>query len=227
MPDEEVVLMGGRTTAKVVRVADTVRRPLKERSAFVHDLLRHLEARGFRGSPRFKGIDSLGREVLTFLPGSVPEELGHFSDAQLAAAARLLRELHDHTTDCSLRGASAIVCHGDASPCNCVFIDGAPVAFIDFDNAHAGTRIEDVGYAAWLWLDIGNSALSAEYQGSRAANFLTAYGLAPDLAVPAIIAAQKALGARTDSARVRAWSEICLAWVQRHKSALTGSRAAG
>jgi Ser/Thr protein kinase RdoA (MazF antagonist) len=187
----------------------------------VHDPLRHLEARGFRGSPRFEGIDDLGREILTFVPGSGPDELGHFSDSQIAAAARLLRELHDETTDCVLKGASEIVCHGDASPCNCVFIDGAPVAFIDFDNAHAGTRIQDVGYATWLWLDVGNSELSPEYQGRRAANFLTAYGLAADLAVPAIVAAQRALAARTDSAKIRVWSENCLEWVERHKSILS------
>jgi hypothetical protein len=218
VPDEEVLLRGGRTTGKVVRVGGTVRRPLKERSAFVHDLLRHLGARAFCGSPRFEGIDDLGREVLTFLPGSVPDELSRFSDWQIAAAARLLRELHDETTDCALKGASEIVCHGDASPCNCVFIDGAPVAFIDFDNAHAGTRIQDVGYATWLWLDVGNSELSPEYQGQRAANFLSAYGLAADVAVPAIVAAQRALAARTDSAKIRVWSESCPEWVERHKS---------
>src|SRR5262245_16638835 len=99
----ELPLEGGRTTAGVVRIGDTVRRPLKANAPFVHELLRHLEARGFSGAPRFLGTDSEGRETLSFLPGDVPPELGHFSDAQLMAAARLLRQLHDATLDCSLR----------------------------------------------------------------------------------------------------------------------------
>lgn len=49
----EVPLAGGRTTEGVVRVGDTVRRPTKARAPFVHELLRHLEARGFSGAPRF------------------------------------------------------------------------------------------------------------------------------------------------------------------------------
>src|SRR5512139_786480 len=101
--DQEIALAGGRTTEGDVRVGDTVRRPTKARAPFVHALLRHLEARGFSGAPRFLGTDSEGRDTLSFLPGDVPAELGHFSDAQLMAAARLLRQLHDATADCSLR----------------------------------------------------------------------------------------------------------------------------
>jgi len=31
---------------------------------------------------------------------------------------------------------------------NCVFVEGTPAAFIDFDDAHPGSRIEDLGYAS-------------------------------------------------------------------------------
>jgi hypothetical protein len=48
----------------VVRVGDTVRRPVKENSALVHDVLRHLELREFDRAPRFLGIDKKGRTML-------------------------------------------------------------------------------------------------------------------------------------------------------------------
>jgi hypothetical protein len=52
-----VPLAGGRATPGVVRVGDTVRRPLKPDSERVHALLALLERHGFDGAPRFLGID--------------------------------------------------------------------------------------------------------------------------------------------------------------------------
>jgi Ser/Thr protein kinase RdoA (MazF antagonist) len=219
-------LTGGRTTTGVVRVGDTVRRPVSERAGFVHDLLRHLESRRFGGAPRFLGLDASGRETLSFLPGHVPSELGAFSDRQLAAAARLLRALHDATLDSELRGDSEVVCHGDASPCNCVFVDDLPSAFIDFDAAHSGSRLDDVGYAAWLWIDLGNDDLSPEFQGCRIADFFREYGRDSDNAVESIVAAQCTLALRAESPGVREWADGCHAWVERHRDALASAVAA-
>ena len=42
-----------------------------------------------------------------------------------------------------------MVCHGDFGPWNLIWIDGVPSSVIDFDNAHPGPRMEDVGYALW------------------------------------------------------------------------------
>lgn len=224
--EQEIPLTGGRTTADVVRVGDTVRRPIKGRAAFAHELLRHLEKREFTGAPRFLGTDSAGREILWFVPGSVPAELGYFSDAQLSSAARLLRRFHDATVDFPLRNGFEVVCHGDTSPCNCVFCDGVPKAFIDFDDAHPGTRLEDVGYAAWLWIDIGNRELSVELQGRRMADFLMHYGLSADEAVSAITAAQLALSKRTNVTGVREWSNSCRAWVELNRVELSAAIAA-
>jgi hypothetical protein len=50
---DEQKLAGGAQTAGVVRVGATVRRPLHARSAYVHELLGHLERVGFTGAPRF------------------------------------------------------------------------------------------------------------------------------------------------------------------------------
>ena len=216
----EIPLLGGRTTSRVVRIGDTVRRPIKESAPFVHELLRHLRARRFTAAPEFVGIDTAGREVLSFISGVVPSDLGYFSDAQLLAAARLLRQLHDATADCSLRERYEIVCHGDPSPCNCVFANGVPSAFIDFDDAHPGTRLEELGYAAWLWTDIGNDDLSADVQGQRVAAFFQAYGLGTNDAVSSILSAQVALTQRTDETSVREWSNNCRDWVERNRDKL-------
>jgi hypothetical protein len=56
----------------VVRVGDTVRRPIGPHTAAVHALLSYLHAAGFAGAPRPLGIDEQGREVLSFIPGTVP-----------------------------------------------------------------------------------------------------------------------------------------------------------
>jgi hypothetical protein len=217
--DTEIELKGGRTTDGVVRIGDTVHRPISARSGFVHSILRHLEAKGFHGAPRFLGLDDKGREVLTFLPGEVPNDLGSFTDDQIAAAANLLRSLHDATTDCELRAGNEIICHGDPSPCNCVFVDGVPSGFIDFDAAHPGARDDDVGYAAWLWLDIGNNNLAPETQGRRLITFLTAYDfLIERNPLELVLAAQRdftrRLLAPTGAAE---WARACLDWTERHR----------
>ena len=102
MDDEERPLGGGRFTGGIVRVGDTVRRPLSGDHALQQGLLLHLERKGFLATPRFLGMDRLGREILSFLPGDVPDELGHFSDAQLVEASALLRRFHDATANSPL-----------------------------------------------------------------------------------------------------------------------------
>lgn len=67
---EEEQLDGGNTTV-VVRVGDTVGRPAGPWTPAVHDLLHHLSAAGFAGSPRVLGVDELDREILEFVPGEV------------------------------------------------------------------------------------------------------------------------------------------------------------
>lgn len=222
----EIPLTGGRTTTGVVQIGNTVRRPIYGSRSFVHELLLHLERRGFNGVPRFQGIDGAGREILTFIPGFVPSELGYFTDTQLAFAARLLRQFHDATLDCPLRNGYEVICHGDASSCNCVFNDDIPKAFIDFDAAHPGSRLEDLGYAAWLWIDIGNDELSPEFQGRRLADFYLSYGINSVNVLPSIIAAQVALAERATLPGVREWSNNCRLWVECNHDQLSSSIAA-
>ena len=221
MSDVEVYLTGGRTTSGVVRVGNTVRRPTRAGSSFVHSLLQHLEAKNFSGSPRYLGIDGQGREILSFIPGEVPAELGGLSLAQVAEGATLLRSFHDATEDCLLRGNREVVCHGDPSPCNTVFREGRPYAFIDFDSACPGERAQDIGYAAWMWLDIGNDEIDAQHQYLGLRAFMAAYGAVANVEpVAAVLQAQRRLCDRTDGpAGNREWAIACLEWTEQNLTA--------
>lgn len=96
--EPEIPLLGGDVTEGVVRVGTTVRRPMGRNAAFVHALLRHLEQVGFEGAPRFLGVDSAGREVLTFVEGEVagrPHPAWIADEDRLASVGRLLRRYDD------------------------------------------------------------------------------------------------------------------------------------
>jgi len=147
----EVPLTGGRLTAGVVRVGDTVRRPGSDVSGVVRQLLDHLQSVGFDGAPRYLGVDEAGRDVLEFLPGQVPARIRPLTDEQVAAGGRLLRRFHDATRGSALAGDHEVVCHHGAGPNNAVFRSGVPVGFIDFDLAGPGDPLEDLGYMGWLW----------------------------------------------------------------------------
>ena len=154
----EIPLAGGSMTAGVVRVGDTVRRPVGRWTPAVHSLLRHLEAVGFAGAPRVLGFDEQGREVLTYLP-SDPEP--NWSDEALVAVGRLVRELYDALGDfvppagavwrfppLGRRRPSDHVVHGDLCPANTVYADGIPYGFIDWDMAGPAQASHDVALAA-------------------------------------------------------------------------------
>ena len=224
MTDSEIPLIGGRVTPGVVRVGATVRRPQSPQSAFAHRLLRGLAERGFAGAPQFLGVDDRGREILSFLPGDVPSDLGTFTAAQFGAAARLLRALHDLTAALALRGTGEVICHGDASPCNAVFLDGLPYAWIDFDSAHPGQRSDDLGYAAWHWLVIGDDDWAPDVQRQRLAQFFDDYGAATNIdPVAAVLAAQTRCCNRIDGPPGnREWAEECRAWTVKHLSGPLG-----
>jgi hypothetical protein len=211
---EETPLAGGNLSV-VVRVGDTVRRPLRPWSAAVHGLLRHLEARSFDGAPRFLGLDDRGREILSFIAGEVgayPLLSYMWSDETLVGAARLLRRLHDATLDyVAPEGAvwqfaypdsahHEVICHNDVAPYNTVFVDGQPRALIDFDTAGPGPRIWDVAYAAYTFVPLASFVpradghvvpyepeQHAEERARRLRLLEAAYGLPRDDLLPTVV----------------------------------------
>jgi Ser/Thr protein kinase RdoA (MazF antagonist) len=178
MSEIEVPLTGGRITPGVVRVGDTVRRPIRGDRSDVHALLKHLEEVGFDGTPRFLGIDGQNREILSFLPGEVPPDLAHFNDTQLRAAGGLLRRFHDATAEIAATRHAEVICHNDWTPSNTVFRDCLPYGIIDFDTIAPGSRLWDLGYSAFSWLDLGNTDYSGDEQIRRLTVFADGYGQA-------------------------------------------------
>ncbi|MFJ1545242.1 phosphotransferase [Streptomyces sp. NPDC088246] len=174
----EIPLTGGRITKGVVRVGDTVRRPVGPHSPFVHQLLQHLEAVGSDAAPRLLGTDAKGREILSFQHGDVTTAFRarDWSTAQITAAAQLLRRLHDATAGTPIAGGEETVCHNDFSPLNVAFVDGLPVSAFDFDQAAPGPRTRDLAYAAWLWLLGADIAHPLDCQLALLRAFLDVYG---------------------------------------------------
>ncbi len=187
--------LAGGNVSEVVRVGGTVRRGAGPWTPAVHALLDHLAAVGFSGAPRAYGYDEAGREVLDYLPG----EVAHYplpgfarTDDSLCELGRLLRRFHDVTAGfVPPDGASwyfpvlepnEVICHGDVAPYNCVFRDGRPVAFIDFDTAHPGPRVWDVAYAAFRFVPLmapgsPDGSVSLGEQCRRLRLLCDAYGL--------------------------------------------------
>jgi Phosphotransferase enzyme family len=185
---DELLLTGGRSTPGVVRVGDTVRRPLKPDSDYVHALLVHLERRGFEGSQRFLGIDHYGRGIYSYVDGFAPPHNGYaLEEDAVRAGARLVRRLHDLTEGTEFAAGSEVACHPNLSQPNFVFRDMTPVAIIDWDGTAPGTRLMNV--ADFLWAFVHPSLYG---EGEPAAHMLRiatdAYGWTGDGLVEAMLA---------------------------------------
>ncbi len=193
MGDE--IPLGGNVSA-AVRIGDTVRRRAGPWTPAVHALLRHLEAVGFEGSPRVIGMDEQGREVLAYIEGDGPTGWPDpmpdyvWREANLIAAARLLRRYHDAQAGfkppvpASWRWpstAAEVICHNDVAPFNAVFRDGALRAMVDFDSAGPGRRLWDVAMGIWRWVPIkSDSDPTLRDRAARVRLFCDAYGLGPE-----------------------------------------------
>lgn len=151
----------------VERVGETVLRSAGRWTPAVHALLGHLERVGFKGAPRTLGIDSAGREVLSFVVGDGPSH----SNDELERVARLVRRLHDSTETFEapmdadwqfMVGAPRlgdVVCHNDLSPDNTIYDGhGAPRAFVDWDLAAPAPRIWDVAWAVYRFVPLYDDA---------------------------------------------------------------------
>ncbi|MGM5056090.1 phosphotransferase [Rhizobium sp. 814_E9_N1_1] len=221
--ESEIPLNGGRVSQGVVRVGATVRRPPTFNSPFVHKLLQYLAASGFDAAPRSNGFDEFGRDVFSYIQGDVPLDLSWHGDDVLIDAARLIRRYHDATEGLVASPAAQsvgleVVCHNDLSPCNFVFRSGRPVAIIDFDSASPGPRMHDLGYAAWMWLDLGDGDIE---QGRRLTMFCKAYDANVDVShvVDFVVLRQRILLAqarRIGDAPMERWSADCLEWTIKH-----------
>jgi Ser/Thr protein kinase RdoA (MazF antagonist) len=199
----EQPLIGDGVTPNIVRLGDTVRRPVRPFTTTIQAYLAHLHQAGFTAAPVPHGIDEQGREILSFVPGDVPRQPlppEATGEDVLIALARLIRRLHDASQGwtppanaawATLPGTAGIplidteaelVGHRDYCPGNVVFQNGLPVALIDFDLARPTTRIYDIANALYWWAPLlhpmdRTPALTDADIPHRAAVFADAYGM--------------------------------------------------
>ncbi|HWS35281.1 MAG TPA: phosphotransferase [Actinoplanes sp.] len=196
--DSEQRLDGGNTGG-AVRVGGTVRRTAGPWTPSVHAVLRHLANAGFAGAPRPLGFDDQGREILTYLPGSVvggrrPWPAWVHSDQALVQVAGWLRDLHEalagfvpapgavwRTGDPWRPGM--VIGHNDAAPYNAVWSGDRLTGFFDWDFAGPVTREWDLAFTAFSWVPLhARSVVAAEGftaftdRPRRLRLFLDAYG---------------------------------------------------
>jgi hypothetical protein len=147
--DEDVVLTGGNMTP-VVRRGDSVHRGAGPWTPTIHRLLDHLHAQGITWLPRPLGLDDQGREVLTYLPGTVPRypmPTWVWTEGVLLDGGRRLAELHRASAGFDIAGAvwqipahqpAEVICINDVAPYNMVFDhDHQLFGLIDLDTASA------------------------------------------------------------------------------------------
>lgn len=189
----------GGNDGGAVRVGSTVRRAVGVWTPAVHELLRHLECKGFAGAPRVLGFDEDGREVLSFLEG---ETMGHRrvwpewtrTEETLCQVAWWLRDYHEAVADFvpplnavwrtrKRWSPGLIIAHNDAATFNAAWHRGELVGFFDWDFAGPATVESDVAWTALSWVPLHARHVAASEgvtdfaaRPHRLRLFLEAYG---------------------------------------------------
>lgn len=237
---QEIPLSGGRTTQGVVRRGEVVLRPQCEHGELVHQVLEFLEGKGVKTVPRFLGIDEKGREMLSLLPGSCPDNIGIYTEEQILAGVDLILELHQVLAEFPLCGPGQTVCHYDLSPCNFLFTGeqpprtgemktaGLPAYVIDWDACAVGDPLDDLAYACWLWLDFGCEERELSRQAGLFRSMLDRYGLDRAQRKGFLDRVEKQM-LRVEQSRFpteertqacRSWTQSCRRWLRKNESVL-------
>lgn len=196
----------------VIRIGNTIHRPVNRWTPAVHALLSHLERVGFSGVPRVIGFDELRREVLSLIPGEValrPWPDVFLQKQGLVDVGRFLARYHlavrdfipSEDTEWHVPGlrwnAGDVIRHGDLGPWNTVWQDGALEGLIDWDFAEPGHRLDDVAQFAWYavplrgdshWKEVGFES-SPDFR-LRLRTLCSSYGTEPKAVLDALILLQ-------------------------------------
>ncbi len=209
MPEAGEPLAGGNSNAPV-RFGDRVHRIAGPWTPTVHAYLRHLRAHGADLVPEPFGFDPEGREVLEFLPGTVPAyPLPDvvWTDGFLQQAALVLRRLHDASVGFApvdavwqqpVREPVQVVSVNDFAPYNLVLTGDRITGVIDLDQASPGPRSRDLAHLAYRLAPLTSSddgdgdgrSSSIEERGRRLRLLADTYG---DIAPAALLVAVEPL----------------------------------
>lgn len=192
MDDPEERLAGGNVGG-AVRIGDTVRRPVGPWTPAVHALLRHL-AQQIPCVPAVLGFDEQGREVLSYLPGTVVDvDIEVLTLAQIASVVGWTRAFHEAVARFEHPGpwryfrmeGTTMIGHNDIAPYNVCFEGDDVVGVFDWDMAGPSTPLYELAFIAWncvpLWRDVGAdtaaqrlTAIADSYGGVDARMILSA-----------------------------------------------------
>ena len=182
---------------EIVRIGNTVHRPVHRWSSSVHALLNHLELAGFQYSPRMLGFDDQGREIVSYIEGDSGAAGWSrvLSEEGLQAFAGLLRDYHeavsdfrpstsDWSTGMQTLMPGEVITHGDFAPWNVVWRDFEPVGLIDWDYARPAKPWVDVAYALEYVVPFREDSLCISWmhhpvvpdRARRLRTFVDAYG---------------------------------------------------
>jgi hypothetical protein len=198
--EEEILLTGG-TLNSVVRIGNTVRRPAGPWTPTIHALLRHVRDREFELAPEPFGTDEMGREIVSYIPGttvgwSLPWPDVIREEDLLAQVGVAMARYHRAVIDFrpagtvpwqsgpAALGPSELVCHHDLAPYNIVLADGNLRGIIDWDLAGPGSALSDLAFVAWQWVPLHGPLVtrflgwsSPPNRARRLQLLLDAYGL--------------------------------------------------
>ncbi len=196
--EPELALAGG-TMSDVVRRGQAVHRTAGPWTPTIHRLLDHLHRHGITWLPRPLGVDERGREVVTYLSGTVPSDpmpAWVWSEKVLVDAGALLAQVHSASRDFDTAGAiwqipphdpAEVICLNDVAPYNMVFDDARQLTgMIDVDTASPGPRVWDLAHLAYRLVpltrreDTGAGTTRTAERRARLALLLRAYARAGD-----------------------------------------------
>ena len=185
----EEALSGGNSSAGVVRIGNTVRKPWSPTTDLTVGYMRALRGRGV-DLPEPRGRDDAGRLVLEYVPGALAVDRQPLAESLLRRVGALVRTIHDASADLPVpddwpvllpADRPDLLCHNDLATWNLV-VHRERLVFIDWDGAGPSTRLWDLAYAAISFgglfagedLDLARSRLSAFIRGYDADDRLRA-----------------------------------------------------
>jgi len=197
----------------VVLIDGVVHRRARWWTPAVHHLLSYLGENRYPWAPRPLGLDSQGRERLSYIEGDCGRDAGRqvADTSALANFAGFLRTFHDAVReyrprpdgDWALPAAKDApatgICHGDFAPWNIVWSGNDPVGLVDFDLAYRGPAWHDVAYALAYSVPFRDDADTKRLLGvdevpdrrHRVRVFADAYGIPAEGLLDRVVARQQ------------------------------------